>query len=248
MKEKDLEKVVSVMKIAKKVFVITGAGISAESGIPVFRGSEGLWKNHDPMQLATPEAFEKDPVLVWQWYLWRRSLVARANPNAAHKVLSRWEKTYPGFLIATQNVDRLHHRAGNEKVVEIHGNIWEVRCTKTGRVFSPEEVDITEENLPPKSPEGGLFRPNVVWFGEILPPEPLDEISAFLSQEPPDICFVIGTSALFYYIQSWAHVVKMHGGLLVEINPDETPLSARADICLRAPAATALTRINELCS
>jgi len=244
----ELEALIDEMKKARKIFVITGAGVSAESGVPTFRGKDGLWRNYDAMQLATPEAFERDPVLVWEWYLWRRSLIAEAEPNPAHKILASWEERYPDFLIATQNVDRLHQRAGNRHVEEIHGNIWETRCTRTGQVYSPEEKEVRGDHLPPESPAGGLLRPNVVWFGEILPTGPLERINSFLSSSNPNVCFVIGTSALFYYIQSWAVTVKMRGGLLVEVNPDTTPLSEISDFHLEKPAAPALALIDSLVS
>mgnify|MGYP006289585501 CR=1 FL=1 len=233
------------LKNARKIFVMTGAGISAESGIPTFRGSEGLWKKYRAEELATPEAFEKNPALVWEWYLWRRSIVEKAGPNIAHEILARWEKKFPEFLIATQNVDGLHGMAGSKNVEEIHGNIRKTRCPQTGVVYGPEEVKIDPEILPPRSPEGYILRPDVVWFGEMLPRAPLDRITSFLSSSVPDVCFVIGTSALFYYIQSWARVTKMNGGLLAEINPVETPLSPLADVCLRTSAVKSLQEIHD---
>ena len=175
---------------ANKIFVITGAGISAESGIPTFRDKGGLWRNYDPMQLATLEAFQRDPVLVWEWYLWRRSLIQKAGPNPAHTVLAGWEKRYPEFLIVTQNVDRLHQKAGSRKIVEIHGNIWETRCTETGAVYPSGAVEVDKEALPPHGPSGEPLRPNVVWFGEMLPREPVEAVSSFLADSNPDICFV----------------------------------------------------------
>ena len=243
---RDYESVVQGLKEAKKILVITGAGVSAESGIPTFRGKEGLWRNYNAMQLATPEAFEADPQLVWEWYLWRRSIIAGAKPNPAHLILARWEERFPEFLIATQNVDRLHQEAGNHKVEEIHGNIWETRGMRTGRIYSPDEIEITQENLPPRTPEGELVRPNVVWFGEMLPTGPLERITEFITSGNLDLCLVIGTSALFYYIQSWARAVKMQEGLLVEVNPNPTPLSEEADVCLCEPAAIVLPEIDRL--
>ena len=206
--------VINALKKARKVFVITGAGVSAESGIPTFRGKDGLWRNYNATQLATPEAFGSDPVLVWRWYLWRRSIIADAKPNSAHRVLAEWERLFPEFLIATQNVDRLHQSAGSKKVVEIHGNIWEVRCTKTGRVYSPEEIEIRDDELPPKSPAGGLLRPNVVWFGEI--PYFLNEIDEIIKKA--DYFLVVGTSGVVYPAAQFLYIAKMRGAKTIGVN------------------------------
>lgn len=243
--EQDITRVAAVLRNAGKVFVITGAGISAESGIPTFRGADGLWRNFSAFDLATPEAFERDPVLVWEWYLWRRGIIAGANANAAHCILAEWEGRFPAFLIGTQNVDRLHQKAGSRRITEIHGNIWETRCTKTGRVYGESEIEIAADRLPPRSPDGGLLRPNVVWFGEMLPREPLDTISGFFAGGKPEVTFVIGTTGVLAYIQSLVMTARDHGSLLVEINPEDTAVSEWTDIQLRGPACQIMTQLNE---
>ncbi|GAB4317626.1 MAG: NAD-dependent deacylase [Candidatus Sumerlaeia bacterium] len=234
------------LRRARKVLVITGAGVSAESGIPTFRGADGLWRNYNGLDLATPEAFARDPVTVWEWYLWRRQKIASAAPNAAHRVLADWERRFEHFLIATQNVDRLHQAAGSRRIVEVHGNIWETRCVKTGTVYSRDEVSIDPAALPPRSPAGGLLRPNVVWFGEALPPEPLERIAAFFSDGRPDVTLIIGTTGVLMYIQSLVQTAHYEGSTLIEINPEKTALSSWVDIGLRSTACEALVRLDSM--
>ena len=165
MNTNDLEKVKKSLKDSKKVMVISGAGISAESGVPTFRGKDGLWRNYNAMELATPEAFASDPKLVWEWYNWRRELISKCSPNPAHTTLSEIEKSKDEFLLVTQNVDGLHRIAGSKNVVEIHGNIWHMRCTKEGKVTENTQVPI--DPLPPMCECGAMLRPHIVWFGEI---------------------------------------------------------------------------------
>lgn len=245
MKSTEIDRAAAALANASRVFVITGAGISAESGIPTFRGVDGLWRSFSAFDLATPEAFERDPVLVWEWYLWRRGIVSQAKPNAAHLILAEWEKRFPHFLIGTQNVDRLHQRAGSRSIVEIHGNILESRCATTGRVFKGDEINISVDQLPPRSPAGGLLRPNVVWFGEMLPAAPLKVIDKFFADGKPDITFIIGTTGVLMYIQSLVTTACAEGSLIVEINPEETAVTLWADIALRGTACAILTALNE---
>lgn len=234
------ERVVSRLREANKIFVITGAGISAESGVPTFRGPGGLWRQFRAEDLATPEAFARDPKLVWEWYDYRRRELAKVQPNPAHHALAEME-TEKTCLVATQNVDRLHQKAGSQQVVEIHGCIWEVRCTAEGTIELDERVPLPE--VPPHCSCGALLRPGVVWFGESLPMDRFDEIDAYSRSGDIDVTFVIGTSALFPYIQSWAWTAKHAGSLLVEINPERTPISDIADEVLLGKAGEILPRL-----
>jgi NAD-dependent deacetylase len=217
-----------------RILVITGAGISAESGIPTFRGNDGYWRNLDPTKLATPEAFTKDPMLVWQWYRERRHRIRNAQPNAAHRAIVRLSEYSQDFLLVTQNVDDLHVRAGlkPEKIVQIHGDIFVTRCSRCHL-----EGDEEEEKVPKCPHCGALMRPGVVWFGEQLDANKIDVIEKFLESGGVDLTIVIGTTALFGYIASWA---TRAGGKLIEINPEETVLSRLATQSIRQPAAVAL--------
>ena len=181
------------LRNARSVAVLTGSGISAESGVPTFRDAQtGLWARYDPMELATPEAFERDPRLVWEWYAWRRELVGNAALNPGHEALAELESRVPDFVLLTQNVDGLHRRAGSQNVVELHGSILHSRCSVEGAFVEPREED---PEIPPSCPSCGAFlRPDVVWFGEALPAEALEE--AFHAARECDLFFSIGTSSL----------------------------------------------------
>jgi NAD-dependent deacetylase len=242
-----------------RVLVITGAGVSAESGIPTFRGKDGYWRNLDPMTLATPEAFARDPELVWEWYSERRRKIRAAQPNAAHEAIVRLATLSDEFLLVTQNVDDLHARAGlpKEKMVQIHGDIFVTRCSRCG--FEKKEHSQDEETQParlppqktkqregevPRCPEcGELMRPGVVWFGEQLDLSRIETVESYLGREPCDLVMVIGTTALFGYIVDWAMRARGQNGELIEVNPNETPLSRSATRLVREPAAVALPRI-----
>jgi NAD-dependent SIR2 family protein deacetylase len=254
---------------ATRIFVITGAGISAESGIPTFRGSDGYWRNLDPAKLATPEAFEQNPKLVWEWYYERRRRIRSAKPNAAHDAVVRLSILAPDFLLVTQNVDDLHARAGlsKEKMVQIHGDIFETRCSRcdfsgAGRGGSPEPpvsrvihansgrlrsiapTSEHEHDEIPRCPKcEALMRPGVVWFGEQLDPVKIDIVENYLRAGACDLVLVIGTTALFGYIVDWALRAHAEHGELIEINPEETPLSRSATQCIREPAAIALPKL-----
>ncbi len=211
-----------------RVVALTGAGISAPSGVPTFRGEEGLWRRYDPQQLATPEAFARDPKLVWEWYDWRRQRIARCEPNAAHFTLVEMEQALPpGHLaIITQNVDGLHQKAGSRNVLALHGDIWTVRCLSCG--FRAEDRRVPLPEIPPRCPHcGGLLRPDVVWFGETLPYAVLNQ--AFAVAQAADLMLVIGTSAVVQPAASLAVVAKRHGARLIEFNIERTPLSDEAD-------------------
>jgi NAD-dependent protein deacetylases, SIR2 family len=214
--------------------VLTGAGVSAESGIPTFRGEEGLWKNFKPEELATPEAFRKNPKLVWEWYDWRRQLISKAQPNRAHKLLAQMNA-----VIITQNVDGLHQRAGTKKVIELHGNIWRVRCTSCGKEY--ENYDVPLRDVPPKCKFcNGLLRPAVVWFGEGLPLDALEEAERLARS--CEVFLVVGTSGVVYPAGLLPFVAKQHGAKVVEINPERTPISEIADIVIREKATVGVEK------
>ena len=215
---------------SQSIMAITGAGISAESGIPTFRGDDGIWQKVNPLDYATPEAFRADPVRVWQWYDARRQEIARAEPNPAHLALARLEAEGRDVFIATQNVDDLHERAGSKQVVHIHGSIWRVRCERDG--FTDENREVPLLHLPPTCPCGSELRPDIVWFGERLPPEPVRAVQAHLVEARSNVLLVIGTEASFGYILQWAHEARELGALVVTNNPRPTALDAVADLHL----------------
>jgi len=218
---------------AKRIRVLTGAGVSAESGIPTFRGPAGLWKNFKPEELASPEAFARDPKLVWEWYLWRRSIIAKSKPNPAHQALVALEKRFSDFWLITQNVDGLHREAGSRHLLELHGNIWRTRCTGCG-VFA-EDRTIEMDACPPICITcGSPLRPDIVWFGESLPEAAIAK--AFETATDAEVYIVIGTAGAVQPAASLAEIAKNNGAFIIEVNPDETPLSSLADIALRGPA------------
>jgi NAD-dependent deacetylase len=219
---------------ARRPVAITGAGVSAESGVPTFRGAEGLWRRYRPEELATPEAFHRDPALVWEWYGWRRSLVAAAAPNPAHLWLAAYERDRPEFLLITQNVDGLHRAAGSRKLVEIHGTLWRTRCTRCGTEEEDRRVPIPE--VPSCRKCSSLTRPAVVWFGETLPEAGLSR--AVEAARAADLLLVLGTSSLVYPVAGLPDLNVR--ATLVEVNPAPTPLTPRAHLSVRAPAGAFL--------
>lgn len=223
----------------KSVVVLTGAGISAESGVPTFRGEDGLWRRYRAEELATPQAFATEPTVVWEWYDWRRGLIAGCEPNAAHRVLVQMERRCEDFTLITQNVDDLHHRAGSERAVWLHGSIWQVRCTSEGTVRDNHEVPLHQ--LPPRCPCGALLRPHVVWFGETLDPSVLN--AAYEAAERCDLMLVVGTSALVQPAASLPVMAKSKGAYLIEVNLERTLLSRYADEIVLGPAAEELPRL-----
>jgi len=236
------------VKAARSVVVLTGAGISAESGIRTFRDTmEGLWKEFDPATLATPEAFARDPVTVTKWYDWRRLGCLAAEPNAGHLALARLEQRVRvrggEFTLFTQNVDRLHHRAGSKDVVELHGSIVEWRCNDTGKLIEPPPEAF--EEYPPKSPfvRGGILRPNVVWFGEALSEAALNR--AFGCVPKCDVFFTLGTSSQVHPAAGFVVVAARGGAFTVEINKDATPASGGVDVSIRGSTGEVLPAIVE---
>ena len=231
----------NAVKECRSLCVLTGAGVSAESGVPTFRGPGGMWRNRDPMSLATPEAFAADPKTVWEWYQWRRDLIRKCAPNPGHDAIAAIEREKEDYLLVTQNVDGLHRLAGSKKMVEFHGSIWAVRCAGCGR---EEEVRSNFPLLPPRCPScGDLLRPGVVWFGEQIPSEALK--ASLDMVERCDLLLVAGTSSVVQPSASFAFAVSQRGGTVIEINLEETPVSGAARFSLRGKTGELLPAILE---
>jgi NAD-dependent deacetylase len=227
------------LKQARSVAVLTGAGVSAESGVPTFRGNNGLWKQYRAEDLATPGAFKRDPKLVWEWYDWRRSLIAQAKPNAGHQALVELERRVSSFTLITQNVDGLHELAGSRNVLEVHGSIWRMRCTSCAREQMDRRTPLPE--IPPKCECGGLLRPGVVWFGEALPPRIWHDAEAVARSA--EVFLLVGTSAIVYPAAGLAQIAKASGARVVEINIAETVLSSEIDEFLQGPSGELLPQL-----
>lgn len=211
---------------AQRIAVLTGAGISAESGVPTFRGKDGLWRRYRAEELATPQAFGRDPRLVWEWYDWRRQLIAKVEPKAAHLALARLEDRCPDFSLITQNVDGLHPKAGSRRLLELHGNIWRLRCTAEQRTLTDERLPLPE--LPPRCPAcQALLRPDVVWFGEALPEAVLRQ--AFEAAGEAEVFLVVGTAAVVQPAASLPLTAKRSGAYVIEVNLEPTPISSGVD-------------------
>jgi NAD-dependent deacetylase len=238
-----IRQLASALRGAKRVTVVTGAGVSAASGVPTFRGrgSEGL----RPEELATPEAFARDPKMVWEWYAWRRDLVAKARPNRAHEVLAAWSRRFPRFTLITQNVDGLHERAGTENVVRFHGSIWDLACaSRCPGAPAAWRHDGRFEELPPRCPIcRGLARPGVIWFGEAIP---LEALSRAREAVDCDVCIAVGTSAVVYPAAGLVAEAGRSGAWTAEINPEATPASAAVDLAVACPAEQALDAVESL--
>lgn len=228
----------AALRDARHVFVLTGAGVSAESGVPTFREAQsGLWEKYDPLDLATPEAFLRDPSLIWRWYRWRRDLVARAEPNAGHKALVTLATLVPRLTLVTQNVDGLHQRAGNDDVIEFHGNLFEDRCfVEMCIVESTSDADV------PICPRcGGNLRPGVVWFGEAIPEQALNQ--SFAAAADCDAFLSIGTSSLVFPAAGLAEIAHESGAVVIEVNPNPTGMSAGFDHAIAGCAGTVLPEL-----
>jgi NAD-dependent deacetylase len=242
-----MDKVLQQLKQANSIVVMTGAGCSAESGIPTFRDAmSGLWAKYNPEDLATAEAFQRDPKLVWDWYAWRRGLIAEASPNPAHHALVELAGLRDGFTLITQNVDNLHQEAGQSEVIELHGNISRCQCFDCGEIahwFSESEQSqldgVTDHPLCRCC--NGLLRPDVVWFGEQLPPAAMSLASE--RSRSADVFISVGTSSVVYPAAGLAELARENGATIVEVNLAETPLSATVDFCLQGPAGQILSEL-----
>ncbi len=232
----------SILRACSRVAVLTGAGVSAESGVPTFRDTQsGLWARFNPQDLATPDAFRRNPALVWDWYAYRRDLIAAVAPNPAHYALAALEPRFSEFTLITQNIDGLHHQAGSREVIELHGNIHRVRCFDCGR--QAEDWHGETEKPPHCVACGGLLRPDVVWFGEALPRHALER--AFRAAQSCQAFFSIGTSGVVEPAASLPFLARQYGALVVEINLEQTPISAIADYVFHARAGEVLSALEE---
>lgn len=228
------DEVLRQLRDAQRLAVLTGAGISAESGVPTFRGHGGLWEGVRPEELASPEGFRADPERVWRWYRYRRELMGRVEPNAGHRAIARLEERVPSFCLVTQNVDGLHARAGSRRILELHGNVLRSHCHAGCGAETPED-----ETAPvPLCRCGAPLRPSVVWFGEMLPQDVFQE--AYHEMGRCEVCLVVGTSAIVYPAASLPQVARTAGAAVIEVNPETTPLSPICTATLRGPAAEVL--------
>ncbi len=242
-----IREVAGLVGRARSVVVLTGAGVSAESGVPTFRGADGLWRSFRAQDLATPEAFARDPRLVWAWYRWRRGLIRAVEPNPAHLVLARLENRLTDLMLVTQNVDGLHQRAGSRQVLELHGNIWKAACWARCGLVVDQSADMPAGTLDPEFELptcrcGALLRPGVVWFGESLDPGVVDR--AIGAAEACDVLVVIGTSALVYPAAALPAIARRAGAVVVEINLESTPITPQVNFVLRGPAGRILLEVE----
>jgi NAD-dependent deacetylase len=243
MTDERLDLLANRLKGAARVTILTGAGVSAASGVPTFRGRGGLWRQFRAEDLATAGAFSRDPVLVWEWYAWRRALIAACRPNAAHDVIARWSRAFPRCTVITQNVDDLHVRAGTANLVRIHGSLWELSCWRAcgGSPWRDESVPL--QMLPPSCPAcGGLARPGVVWFGESLPQR---EVKEAVSACECDVFLTIGTSAVVHPAAGLVHDASRRGAFTAELNLEATPVSDAVDLAIHGAADQLLPNIAE---
>lgn len=236
-----IERIAERLAKLDRVCCLTGAGVSAESGVPTFRGQAGLWEGQRPEDLATPQAFERDPEKVWKFYNYRREMLLECRPNAAHRALADLERVFDCWSLITQNVDRLHQQAGSRNPIELHGNIWTVRCTACDQEF--DKFGVKLDCLPACESCGNLLRPAVVWFGEMLSPEVL--AAAQTAAEDCQAMLVVGTSSVVQPAASLALTARAGGALVIEINLDTTPLSAQADEFLSGKAGEVLPQLAE---
>ncbi len=234
------ETLIAALRDAQHILVLTGAGVSAESGVPTFRDAQsGLWAQYDPLDLATPEAFVADPELVWRWYRWRRELVAKARPNPAHIALTRLAGSVPQLTLVTQNVDGLHQQAGSADVIEFHGNLFSDKCFRDGRI----ELQADDAAVPKCSDCGAPLRPGVVWFGESIPEAALEQSLAAASS--CDLVLSIGTSSVVYPAAGLIDVARDAGATIVEINPQPTANSSSFDFVLACNAGLIIPKLVE---
>ncbi|MBA4454256.1 MAG: SIR2 family NAD-dependent protein deacylase [Nitrosopumilaceae archaeon] len=231
------EQIENQVKSAKKVVFVTGAGISQESGIPTFRGKEGLWRNYDAMKLATIDAFYDNPKLVWEWYNERRQNIFNSEPNLGHKAIAELEN-FVEVSVLTQNIDGLHQKAGSSNVLELHGSIVKIKCTVCS--FKDETLDEFSD-LPPLCKCGNTLRPDVVWFGEGLPQDVWQE--AIIQASDCDVMVIAGTSLVVSPANTLPIYAKQNNAILIEINPDETIMSSDMDLSIRSTSAIALPEL-----
>lgn len=225
------------LKSANRISVVTGAGISQESGIPTFRGKDGLWKKYDPMELATIEAFYEDPKLVWEWYQDRRKNILNSKPNSGHYALANLEK-FSDVSVLTQNIDGLHRHAGSSNVYELHGSIIKIKCTTCN---FREDIEESFSILPPRCKCGSILRPDVVWFGEILPQEVWKQ--AIIQASKCDVMIIAGTSLQVSPANTLPAYAKQNNAVLIEINPELTQMSGEMDLSIRASSSQALPEL-----
>lgn len=239
---KMLDEIVDAVRNCRSCVVLTGAGISAESGVPTFRGKEGLWGKFEPEELATMSAFMSNPKIVWEWYKWRREVIGEVKPNPGHYALCDLEESFERFTLITQNVDSLHQSAGSKNILELHGNIYRNKCVDCNHQFA-EEIEIDPDNIPTCPRCGGKIRPDVVWFGEMLDSQIINR--AFSESERTQLFFSIGTSAIVQPAASLPITAKHHGATFIEINPEMTPLSGLADFYVSAKSGEFLPTLIE---
>ncbi len=225
---------------ATKVVVSTGAGISAESGVPTFRGEDGIWKKMRPEELATVDGFMSNPTLVWEWYQYRRDLMNKVEPNPGHYAIAEFEKIFPEFTLITQNIDGLHARAGSQRILELHGNILKNKCHECGQPFDDK---INLDGGLPHCGCGGMIRPDVVWFGEMLPQDTMGE--AFQSAEDSQVFFSVGTSSLVQPAATLPYMASRAGAYVIEVNIEQTPLTPISNVFLEGKSGEVLPRIVE---
>jgi NAD-dependent deacetylase len=243
MSEESMQALADRLRRASRVTILTGAGVSAPSGVPTFRGSGGLWRQFRAEDLATPGAFQRDPTLVWEWYAWRRELIGACRPNPAHDVIARWSREFDRCTVITQNVDDLHVRAGTSNLIRVHGSIWELSCWGACGAPSWRDEAVPLPALPPLCPScGGLARPAVVWFGESLPRSALDAATEACTC---DVFLTVGTSALVYPAAGLVHEARGRGAFTAEINLEPTPASAEVDLAFHGPADQLLPNIAQ---
>lgn len=231
------------LRSAERVSVLTGAGVSADSGIPTFRGAGGIWEKYDFRKLATPAGFRADPHLAWEWYQLRQIEMKKAQPNPAHLTIAEMEPHFREFSVITQNIDGMHKRAGSRRIIELHGNIWRMRCVRDGTII---DIDEPVKDIPPLCHCGSILRPDVVWFGEPLPEDALNASSKAASES--DVMFVVGTSAIVYPAAALPALTKNSGGLVIEVNLEPTDISTYADLSFFGRAGELMPALWELIS
>ncbi len=237
----ELEQLIEILIKSMNVTVLTGAGVSAESGVSTFRDPDGLWSKFNPQELASMDGFLSNPQLVWDWYNYRRKIIYQVKPNPGHYAIAEFEKLFPNFNLITQNVDRLHQRAGSTKVIELHGNIIENYCKDCKKEFHFEDII---EKVPKCDYCGGLIRPAVVWFGEMLPIEALKQSEILAMKSDVFIC--VGSSLEVYPAAGLPLLAKNYGAVIVDINPNKSALSHYMDFVLNYPSGEILPKIVEL--